>query len=215
MNKIERMKLFATVDIYPVISSEFCNGRSPLFVLEQVAKGGAGIVQLREKSMTKGELLELAKEYRKICDKYSMLLIINDHVDIALEVTADGVHLGQEDMSLKKAVKMAPELILGVSTHNKKEALGACSEGASYINIGPIFSTQTKELSMDALGPSMIKEISPLINVPFTVMGGIKKHHIKELNAHGATKIAMVTEITMAENIKERVVELRKEFSDL
>ena len=213
LNIKQRMKQFSEVDIYPVISSEFCMGKKPENVLKQIADGGARIVQLREKNMPKPEMAKLAEKYRKITSEYEMLFIMNDHVDIALECDADGVHLGQDDTPLIEGRKSAPDLILGVSTHSIEEALEAVENEASYINIGPIYATGTKSLSMQPLGLEGITEISPLINIPFTVMGGIKAKHIPGLLKAGASKIAMVTEITQAKNITERVCELRRLFN--
>jgi len=212
MNKKTAIKKFRNIDIYPVISSEFCAGRSSVDVLKAVADAGAKIVQLREKHITKEEILKLAEQYRQITSDYNMILIINDHVDIALHVDADGVHLGQDDCVLETAKKIAPELIIGISTHSEKEALEAQSNGADYINIGPIFATQTKNLPFPALGTEVLNAIPPLLSIPFTVMGGIKEHHLKDLINLGATHIAMVTEITQADNITQRVCELRKYF---
>jgi len=206
------MRLFSEVDIYPVISSEFCLGRDPVEVLKQIADGGAKIIQLREKNIDKTSIAKLAEVFRKITSEYKMLMIMNDHVDIALGAGADGVHLGQDDTPLIEAREVAPELILGVSTHSEGEALEANKNGASYINIGPIYATGTKSLSIQPLGTDAITELSPLIDIPFTIMGGIKARHIPELIALGASKIAMVTEITEAENIRERVCELRRLF---
>lgn len=208
--KKQRVAAFEKIDIYPVISSEFCAGRSPTYVLEQIADGGARIVQLREKNMDKRALGLLACEFRRICDRAGMLLIINDSVDIALESGADGVHLGQDDTPLETARQMAPNLIFGISTHSRKEALEAQANGADYINIGPIFNTQTKSLATAALGVGVIREIAPLLHIPFTVMGGIKSRHMPELISAGAHKIAMVTEITENGNIAAKVRELRE-----
>ncbi len=212
--KNDRIKLFENIDIYPVITSSFTNNRSSVEVLECIAKSGAKIVQLREKSMNEEQFYELACEYRKITSKYNMLLIINDNIKLALKINADGVHLGQDDMSICEARKLAPNLILGSSTHDKTELLQAQEDGADYINIGPIYSTQTKVLAMGALGLDLLKDLIPFTSIPFTVMGGIKHQHIKGLVSIGASKIAMVTEITQAENITETVIKLRKEFRD-
>ncbi|HBC89496.1 MAG TPA: thiamine phosphate synthase [Lentisphaeria bacterium] len=201
----KRLAAFERIDIYPVISSEFCGGRSPTYVLGQIAEGGARIVQLREKNKTSNEILRIACEFRRICGEHGMLLIMNDHVDIALESGADGVHLGQDDMPLKEARKVAPELLLGCSTHSREEALKAQDEGADYINLGPIFATQTKKTGYQPLGTEILKTVPPLLHIPFTVMGGIKERHITGLAAMGATRIAMVTEITTAENISMKV----------
>lgn len=212
MNLLERMELFSQVDLYPVISSEYTNGRPVLEVLKSIADGGARIVQLREKNIDKCDFYKLAEQYRLITSEYNMLLIINDHLDVALAVDADGVHLGQEDLPLTAARRIAPELILGSSTHNIPEVLEAQELGASYINIGPINSTNTKLLTYQSLGIDGLKEVAAVSTVPFTVMGGIKAGDIQPLVQAGAKKIAMVTEVTMADDITQRVIDLRKLF---
>ncbi len=210
--KAEKMAAFSKVDIYPVISSEFTNGRDALSVLRQIAEAGARIVQLREKNKTQAEIFCLALEYRKITAQFNMLLILNDHLDIALAVDADGVHLGQDDLPLAPAKKLGPNLIIGNSTHNLEEAFAAQAAGADYINIGPIYPTGTKTVACGAIGLETLKVISARVNIPFTVMGGIKACHIPALLACGAKKIAMVTEITQAEDIRLRTAELRSLF---
>ena len=209
-----RVARFAEIDLYPVISSEFTDGRDSVEVLKAVADGGARIVQLREKSLAKRAVYSLACDYREITDRYGMLLIINDHVDIALAVGADGVHLGQDDLPVRAARKIAPQLLIGLSTHSREEVEEAVELRPDYVNLGPIYATATKdhELSVNGIGPAVIGELSPLLPFPFTVMGGIKERHLPELIAAGATKIAMVTEITRAENITAKVRELRSCF---
>ncbi len=210
--KAEKMNAFSHVDIYPVISSEFTNGRDVLEVLRQIAEAGARIVQLREKNKTKAEIYRLALEYRRITAQFNMLLILNDHLDIALTVDADGVHLGQDDLPLEPAKKLGSNLIIGNSTHNLEEAFAAQAAGADYINIGPIYPTGTKAVACGAIGLETMRKISAEVNMPFTVMGGIKARHIPELLACGVKKIAMVTEITQAGDIRARTSELRSLF---
>ena len=212
-NLEERMKVFAgEVDIYPVISSEFCNGRSVLDVIEAVGAGGAKVFQLREKHCSDKALYELAVAAGKIADKYGMIFLLDDRLHVALACGADGVHLGQDDLPISAAKKLAPELIVGASTHNIPEARQACLDHCDYLNIGPIYTTQTKSVACGALGIGAIAEISSVINCPFTVMGGIKARHIPELRRAGAKRIAMVTEITQAEDIAGKVRELRELF---
>jgi thiamine-phosphate pyrophosphorylase len=128
--------------------------------------------------------------------------MINDHLDVALGVDADGVHLGQDDFPLAEARRLAPELILGASTHGREEALQAVRNGADYYNIGPIFPTETKEGVSRFLGPEAIPKISKGISIPFTVMGGIKPDNLASLLAQGASKIAVVTALTQASDIQ-------------
>ena len=205
----KRIEMFERIDVYPVISSEFCDGRHPGDILKAVGEGGARIAQLREKSMSKSHIAKLAREFREITDAYGMLLIINDHVDIALECGADGVHLGLDDAPLREALCIAPDLIIGASTHSEEEASAAIAAGASYINIGPIFRTGTKKLPMEPLGLDVLRKIIPQVDIPFTVMGGIKARHIPELVSLGAARIAMVTEISQAQEVADKTRELR------
>ena len=207
--KEKRMEKFRNADLYLVITEEFTAGRGTLRVLEEAADAGIRLVQLREKHITKKELFSLAEQFRKICDRYDITMIMNDHIDIALLTGADGVHLGQDDLPLEQAVKLAPELIIGRSTHSREQALEAEAQGAAYLNLGPIYPTQTKSTPVKPLGIEIVREAGPLLHIPFTVMGGIKERHIPELLAAGAKYIAMVTEVTQAPDIGARVRQLR------
>lgn len=206
--KHARLDAFQKIDLYPVISSEFCCGRDPVEMLKMIAAGGAKIVQLREKNMMLPELLALAEKYRKITDEYGMLLMINDRIDVALAVGADGVHIGQTDFPLPAAIKAAPQLLFGVSAHSSQQAFLAEQQGAGYVNLGPIYSTQTKTLTTPPVGAGIISEVASRLVIPFTVMGGIKACHIDGLVALGARRIAMVTEITEASDPQARTAEL-------
>jgi len=215
-NKSQRRAAFDQIDLYPVTDQGLSLGRTDLEVLEGLIAGGARIVQLREKHLSKKDFYLLAQDFRDRTAKAGMLLIINDHLDIALACGADGVHLGQDDLPLTVAKKLAPDLVIGVSTHSLEEALEAQEQGADYVNIGPIFATQTKELSMSPLGPETINKIVPQLKIPFTVMGGINQSNIREVLRAGAGKIAVVTAVTKAEDIGQAVQKLRKiivEFS--
>jgi thiamine-phosphate pyrophosphorylase len=210
MNRNERIEAFKKIDIYPVTCQELSGGRSNIEVLDAVLAGGAKIIQLREKDWKKKEIFELALEFRKRTIVHGALLIINDHVDIALAVEADGVHLGQDDLPISAARKIAPVLLLGASSHSLQEALTAEKDGADYVNIGPVFPTKTKKKITRFLGPEAIAEIGPKLKIPFTTMGGINKNNIQDVLKKGAKRIAMVTGITQAPDIADRVRALRK-----
>ncbi|MDQ7797889.1 MAG: thiamine phosphate synthase [Candidatus Edwardsbacteria bacterium] len=209
-NKQQRLKAFQQIDLYPVTDQCLSLGRTNLEVLDGLIAGGARIVQLREKHLSKKDFYPLAQAFREKTTKAGMLLLINDHLDIALACGADGVHLGQDDLPLSAAKKLAPHLLIGVSTHNLEEALEAQEQGADYLNIGPIFATQTKEVSMEPLGPGAIKKIIPQINIPITVMGGINSSNIDQVLQAGARRIAVISAVTKAGNIQQVVRELRK-----
>ncbi|MBW2064985.1 MAG: thiamine phosphate synthase [Deltaproteobacteria bacterium] len=213
MDRQERIALFRGIDVYPVTCEKLSSGRSNLRVLDGVIEGGARIIQLREKEYSERDFYQLALKFREVTAKSNVLLIINDHVDIALAVDADGVHLGQEDLPLQVARRLAPELLIGVSTHSLEQALEAQESGADYINIGPIFPTKTKEGASDFLGPDMIGLIRQNVQIPFTVMGGIDLSNIDQVLAHGARYVAMVTAITLAPDIPEKVRMIRQRIA--
>ena len=198
MTHAERMARFAASDLYVVITETFCAGRGALDVLEACLDAGVTLVQCREKDLDAHEAYAHALAFRERTAKYGALLIVDDRLDIALAAGADGVHLGQSDLPLDAARRIAPELILGASSHNLDEALAAQDAGASYVNIGPIFPTQTKSVATGAVGPGMIDAIRPSLRVPFTCMGGIKLENIREVTARGARHVAVVTAVTAA-----------------
>jgi thiamine-phosphate pyrophosphorylase len=210
MNSIheERMQKFRAAGIYLVTSAVMSAGRTTPDIIRAALSGGIRLIQLREKDVSPVELTKLAREARKLTADAGALLIINDSVDIAMTVGADGVHLGQDDFAVKEARRLAPDLIIGASTHSVEEAIKAQNDGASYINIGPLFPTNTKKWDAEFLGVDGLKRIAAVTKIPFTVMGGIKKKHIPELRSAGARTIAVVTEITAAANPEQAARDL-------
>ena len=192
-----------------MIGHEFTNGRSVLDVLAAAADGGVRTVQLREKNLSGRELTLLAEKFRRKCDELGVLMLMNDHVDIALAIGADGVHLGQDDMPLEAARRIAPELILGRSTHSVEQALEAQAQGADYVNLGPVFPTRTKNTPVQPLGLEIIRNAAPKLSIPFSVMGGVKEHNIPQLYDAGARIFAMVTELTQADDVAAKARAMR------
>jgi len=209
----ERMRHFREAALYLVTSQEVSRGRTTLDVVRKALAGGVRLVQLREKSMSDGELFLLACELRKITDVAGAVLIINDHIDIALACGADGVHLGQDDLPVDVARRMAPELVIGASAHSVAEVLDSQKRGASYVNIGPLFSTTTKAVAEGRLlGLEGLRRLSASAEIPFTVMGGIKREHVSSLVAEGARTIALVSAITMADDPEQAASGILKEI---
>lgn len=205
----KRMELFNKAGLYLVTSEVMSGGRTTREIVKAALLGGVKLIQLREKNMSGRELFKLAKDVRAMTDAVGALLVINDGLDIAMGVGADGVHLGQDDFPVAEARKLAPDMIIGSSSHDIEEAVIAEKQGASYVNIGPIYTTGTKVWTKEYLGVEGVLEISPVLkNIPFTVMGGIKKRHIPELLAAGARTIALVTAVTAADDPEEAAIRL-------
>lgn len=197
----ERMVRFAGAGLYLVTSGALSRGRSTVEIARAALAGGVKLIQLREKDLPLRRLMDLAGEIRQLTSEAGALLIVNDRIDVALSVGADGVHLGQDDLPVDAARRIAPDLIIGASTHSPDEALRAEADGASYINIGPLFPTGTKpDWTGACLGLEGLGAVSSAARGPFTVMGGIKRQHIPELVAAGARTIALVTAVTMADD---------------
>ena len=187
--------------IYPVSCEPLARGRSDIEWLEGVLAGGAKIVQLRDKYSDDRVLYEKALIFRKKTNEAGALFIVNNRVDIALLAKADGVHLGNTDLPVEKVREFGPELIIGVSCNKPEQAATAKERGASYFNVGPIYTTETKKDLTPFLGSDAIELFSSLCDLPFTVMGGIKRNHIQDIVAKGARRIAVVTALTQAKDI--------------
>ncbi|MFH1476602.1 MAG: thiamine phosphate synthase [Verrucomicrobiota bacterium] len=204
----ERMRRFQQAGLYLVTSQALSRGRSTLEIVDAALAGGVRLIQLREKEMPMPDFLRLAERTRARTAQANALLIINDRIDVALSVGADGVHLGQADFPIAAARHLAPDLIIGASTHSPAEARAAERAGASYINIGPLFPTQTKQWSGEFLGLGGLQEIVPLVKIPWTVMGGIKPEHVPALIQAGARTIAVITAITASDDPAQATREL-------
>ncbi len=209
MNLAQRMAAFEQADLYVVITEAFCAGRSALEVLAQTLAAGVRLVQLREKEWDDLRLYQRALEFRRQTAAAGALLIVNDRLDLALAAGADGVHLGQDDLPIVPARRIAPELIIGASTHSLKEALAAQEAGASYLNIGPIFPTQTKSIP-PPIGLEAIDQITPGLRIPWTTMGGIKSSNIGRVVSRGARHPAVMTAVTAAQDPFAAALQLRK-----
>lgn len=210
----ERMAAFAAADLYVVITEAFCAQRSPVQVLAATLEAGVRLVQLREKHLSDKELYRWALGFRELTSKKNALFVLNDRIDIALATGADGVHLGQDDLPIEAARQLAPELIIGCSSHSAQEAVAAQEAGASYVNIGPIFSTQTKSHASGPLGPDAVEEISRRLTVPWTVMGGIKASNVDLVLQRGARLIAVVTAVTAVDDVNAACATLRQKIID-
>lgn len=192
----QRMAKFLRAGLYVVTSQSVSRGRTTEEVVRACLAAGVSLIQLREKELSIRELYRLAVEIRRMTSKAGALFLVNDHFDIALAVGADGVHLGQDDLPIRDARRLAPDMIIGASSSFLAEARQAERVGASYVNIGPVFPTKTREGCDEGLGVKKVARIGSRLKIPFTLMGGIKRCHIPELMATGASALAVITAVT-------------------
>lgn len=190
------------LDLYVITGEEFHEGRPLLEVMEKALQGGANIIQLRDKKNSKKVILEKAKLLRDLTKKYEVPLIINDHVDIALAVDADGVHLGQDDLPLREARKIVGDKFIGISTHSIEQAREAEKNGADYIGVGPIYETRTKEDVVAPVTLAYLREVVAEITIPFYPIGGIKLHNVDEVLAAGGKSVCVVSAVVGSSDVR-------------
>lgn len=206
MTKREKLKLFESNQIYCITAEEYSNGRSNLEVVREMLEAGIKIIQYREKRKKALHRYNEAKEIRRLTREYGAILIVNDYVDLAVMVEADGVHLGHEDYPISQVRKMVgEEMIIGGSTHWPDQMMRTIKDGADYIAAGPIFETHTKEDVIPPVGLEYLEFALKNSLVPVVAIGGIKEHNMLEVVKRGAKCICLVTEITQAPNIREKV----------
>ena len=197
-------------DIYALTDSRLSLGRP----LEEVARAllGAGvkILQYREKKAKAGQMLAECQLLRRLTQEAGACFIVNDHIDIAMLVQADGVHIGQEDLPVSAVRQLVgPQMIIGLSTHSPEQAQAAQAAGADYIGVGPLFATQTKEDVCAPVGFDYLDWVVAHMSLPFGAIGGIKVHNIGEVAAHGARCCALVSELVGAPDIAAQVARVR------
>ena len=200
-------------DLYVITDEELSLGLSHSEIAELACRGGADVIQLRDKKMSKEEMLKAAMEIRRITSLYDVLFFVNDHPDIAIASEADGVHLGQSDMNVMEAVKLNENMLVGISVGSLKEALDAEKGGADYIGFGPVFSTSSKHDAGNAVGLELLKKIRSSVKIPIVAIGGMAKHNIKDVITSGADGIAVISAVVSQEDVKKATEELKEIIS--
>ena len=198
------MKNLDDLDFYLVTYSSI--SRNGTFSdVKNAVDAGCKIVQYREKHKTTAEMIEEAKQLKELC-KNKAVFLVNDHVDVALAVDADGVHLGQSDISVVDARKLLGDnKIVGLTVHNVEEAVKAEKQGVDYIGLAPIYRTDTKEDSGVPCGPEMISEIRKNINLTIVAVGGINKDNVMEVISKGADGVVAVSAVLDTKDVYSEI----------
>lgn len=190
--------------LYAIIDTEALKGRSHVTLAGQAIRGGARIIQLRDKVQTKKELLPIARRLKKLCAEHDVLFIVNDYLDLALAVDADGLHLGQDDLPLEVARRLLPgDKILGGSSTTVEQAVAAQAEGADYIAVGSIYPTSSKTSTTTpaiVVGLETLRRVRRAVTLPLVAIGGITKDNAAEVIAAGADAVAVISAILGAKS---------------
>lgn len=197
--------------LYAVTDRSWLGGRTLYQDVEAAIKGGATFIQLREKNLDEAHFLEEAKEIKELCKKYQVPFVINDNVDIALAMDADGVHVGQSDMEAGAVrEKLGPDKIIGVSAQTVEQALLAEQKGADYLGVGAVFPTGSKDDAVE-VSHETLKAICEAVKIPVIAIGGISTGNVMELSGSGICGIAVISAIFAKPDIEAAAKELKKQ----
>lgn len=199
------------LQLYAITDSHWLNGRTLYSVVKESLEGGVTFLQLREKELDEEHFLEEARELQKLCREYQVPFVINDNVDIAAAINADGVHVGQSDMEVGDVrAKLGPDKIIGVTAKTVEQAVLAQERGADYLGVGAVFHTDSKadakEISFDTL-----KDICKAVSIPVIAIGGITEENVRELAGSGICGIAVISAIYAQRDIKKAAENLKNE----
>jgi thiamine-phosphate pyrophosphorylase len=204
----------AEVRLYVLLTGSLC-ARPLEWTIKEATAGGAQMFQLREKDLSDRELLERARQVRRWTRQEGALLIMNDRPDICLLAEADGVHIGQEDLPVKEVRRiLGADGLIGVSTHSLAQAGQAILDGASYIGVGPVFPSETKEFS-DHPGLGLVRQVSAETTLPTFAIGGIGPENVGQVVEAGAGRVAVSGAVSRAEAPREIAAALRRKLSQV
>ena len=210
MNEIRNERVQKMRGLYVIVDPDATRGRDVVAVAEAALRGGASVIQLRDKTRDKGEVLEVARAIKSLCDKYDGLFIVNDDADIAYLSEAHGLHVGQADLPVREARRvLSPTQIVGRSNNGTTEAQESEGQGADYLAVGAVFPTTTMGKSgRAALGPEMIRSVKQAVSAPIVAIGGINATNIADVARAGADCICVVSAVTYADDLEAAAREL-------
>jgi len=196
-------KLSRLSGLYLVLDTQALKGRDAVEVAARAIRGGAKVIQLRDKQLMRGEVLEIARRLKEICAEKGVLFIVNDYLDIALAAGADGLHLGQEDLPLAEARRLLPiDSLIGCSATSLSQAVRAQAGGADYVAVGSIYPTLSKE-KFKLVGLETLRRVRSRVSLPLIAIGGIDHTNVKEVMKAGATGVAVISAVMGADDVEE------------
>lgn len=215
MKPFSKEEIKKSMCLYAVTDSMWLGNRTLPEVVKEALEGGATFLQIREKNLAYPEFVKLATEVKAVTDAYHIPYVVDDDVELAKEIDADGVHIGQSDLALVEARRvLGPDKIIGVSAHTVAEAVEAEKNGADYLGVGSMFTTSTK-LDAEAVSKETLKEICEAVSIPVVAIGGIQKDNMLQLKGTKVDGVAVVSAIFAAPDIQQAAKELRRVADEL
>ena len=202
--------------LYFICGTTTCLGKDLYTVVEDALKGGITLFQFREKgkgALEGREKVELAIKLQELCKKYNVPFIINDDIELALEIDADGVHVGQDDLGVDEIRKLMPNKIIGLSIGNEEEFQQSKVEYVDYVGVGPVYVTQSKDDAGGAIGYEGLELMRKLLpQMPLVAIGGIQTQHIKDVMKTNVDGVSIISAISYSDNIEKTVREMNEQF---
>jgi thiamine-phosphate pyrophosphorylase len=209
---MRRQKIEQLTGLYVIIDTQTLGLKDVMDAAGKAIRGGAKVIQLRDKQHDKGEVFTLAQKLKELCRKSNALFIVNDSLDIALASEADGIHIGRDDLPLSVVRKELPiDKLVGLSTHTLAQAQEAEAEGADYIAIGSIFPSPTK-IKAKVVGLEHLQQVRRAVSIPIVAIGGINQDNISEVMAAGADSAAIISAVLTKKDIESATRQLVKEI---
>ncbi|WP_342305717.1 thiamine phosphate synthase [Methanolobus sp. ZRKC5] len=208
---MENKRLLLNLMDFYLVTDSGMSIKGTLSDVENAVGAGCRIVQYREKAISTKDMILEATQIKTLCGT-EVIFLVNDRVDVALAVDADGVHIGQDDMHISTArALLGPDKIIGLSVHNVEEAMEAEQNGADYVGLGPIFNTTTKNDAGDGIGPESIRAVKDAIKIPVVAIGGINKQNSESVITGGADSLVAISAVVCSDDVKRET----KEFINL
>ena len=202
--------------LYFICGTTTCLGKDLYTVVEDALKGGITLFQFREKgkgALEGKEKLELAIKLKNLCKKYNVPFIVNDDIELALEIDADGIHVGQDDLGVDEIRKLMPNKIIGLSIGNEEELKQSKVEYVDYVGVGPVYVTQSKDDAGGAIGYEGLELMRKLLpQMPLVAIGGIQTQHIKDVMKTNVDGVSIISAISYSDNIEKTVREMNEQF---
>lgn len=204
--------------LYFICGTTTCQGKDLYSVVEEALKGGITLFQFREKgkgALEGKEKVELALKLQNLCKKYNVPFIVNDDIELALEIAADGIHVGQDDLGVDEIRKLMPDKIIGLSIGNEEELKQSKVEYVDYVGVGPVFVTQSKDDAGGAIGYEGLELMRKLLpTMPLVAIGGIQTQHIKDIMKTNVEGVSIISAISYSKNTENTVREMNEQFNN-
>jgi thiamine-phosphate pyrophosphorylase len=209
----DKAKPLSKIQLYVIADKKICGGRDVENVVRQAIGGGAQMIQYRDKDSDDADFLSMAWKLKEVCRERKVPFIVNDRANIAAEVDADGVHVGQKDLSVDQARQiLGSAKIIGKSSSTLDQAIRAEDEGADYVGIGPIFDTPSKEIDKP-IGLDVVPKANQMLGIPYFLIGGITEENLSQVIEAGGRRIAVISAVVSSKDAKSAAARLLKKLS--